>query len=812
MPHAPSTVRVAVHALRALRRTRGFTTAAVLTLALGIGLAAAVSAVADALLLRALPVREQDRVAVLWAERRDGAFAHFPFTLEDARLFVRDARSMRGVAFAAYEGARPAAILDDGGVTRLRRAHVSGDFFTVLGARPLIGRALGPSDDVVGAAPVVVLSHAAWQRHFGGDPRAVGRTLRLHADGVAHTVVGVMPPGLDYPRGTEFWAPLVPGKAVPGTDSVFAHVDVVARLAPGATIDAARGEVTAWYAQHEGPAWLSELRGVATPLPRLVLGDARPAMLAFAAAALLLLLVTCINVANLLLVRGLSRARELAVRAALGARRGRIVGELLVEHALLAAAGGALGAAVAFVATRAFVALAPAGLPRLEEVRPGAGALLGAAAVTGVTMLLAGVAPAVLASRVDVQGALRSGARHGAGRGARRLRETLVAGQVALALLVLAAAALIGRSLLNLERAELAFDGERLLVAELALRQDAYDTPAKQRAMLTQLLPAVRALPGVRAASPVVAVPYAGSGGWDGRLEIEGQSERDAAASPLLNMEVVAPEYFATLGLPVTRGRAFTDADGEGAPPVVMLSERAAMVYWGDADPIGKRLQMGPPQARRTFTVVGIVPETRYRDLREARPSVYFPLAQSFFPFAPSTLVVRAAGAPAQVAPALRRALAETAPGVALASATPFETLREAPLAQPRLNALLLAAFAGAAVLLAAVGLFATMATTVRQRTRELGVRMALGATARDVAWLVVRRGLVVASIGTVGGLAGALAANRALAALLFDVAPTDPATLAAVAIGLLVVAALASLLPARSGARVEPVTALRTE
>jgi putative ABC transport system permease protein len=310
----------------------------------------------------------------------------------------------------------------------------------------------------------------------------------------------------------------------------------------------------------------------------------------------------------------------------------------------------------------------------------------------------------------------------------------------------------------------------------------------------------------------VVAVPYAGSGGWDGRLEAEGQSERDAAANPLLNLEVVAPEYLATLGLPVTRGRAFTDADREGAPPVVLLSERAAMSYWGDADPIGKRLQMGPPQARRTFTVVGIVPETRYRDLREARPSVYFPLAQSFFPFVPTTLAVRTAGAPSALAPALRRAVQETAPGAAVASAAPFDDLMAAPLAQPRLNALLLAVFAAAAVTLAAVGLFGVLAATVRRRSRELGVRMALGASAADVRWLVLRRGLALAAAGTAAGLLGAVATNRALAALLFEVAPTDPLTLGAVALGLLAVAALASVLPARAGTRVDPIVVLRAE
>ncbi|MDF1502363.1 ADOP family duplicated permease [Roseisolibacter sp. H3M3-2] len=809
MPDPIARVRVA---LRSLRRTPGFSAAAALTLALGIGLATAVFTVANALLVRDLPMRDQDGVAVLWAERRDGSFAHLPFALDDARAFAAGSRAVRAAAYAAYEGARPAAVLDGTGLTRLARAHVSGNFFDVLGARPLLGRALRPEDDVVGAAPVIVLSHAAWRRQFGGDPAAVGRSLRLHADGVAHTVVGVMPPGLDLPRGTDFWAPLVPAKTIPGTDSVVAHVDVVARLAPGAAPGAAAAEVTRWYATHEGPAWLADLRGVATPAAALGLGDARPALLAFAAASALLLLVTCLDVANLLLARGLGREREVAVRAALGADRARVVGELLTEHALLAAIGGVLGAGVAWAAVRGFVALAPAGLPRLEEVRPDAAALLLAVAVTGAATLLFAVAPAVVTSNVDVQVTLRAGARDGARRGARALREGLVAAQVALALVVLSAAALLGRTMRNLETADLAFDGERLLVAELALRQDAYDTPAKQAAMLDQLLPAVRALPGVRGASPVVAVPYAGSGGWDGRLEAEGQDARAAAANPLLNMEVVTPDYFATLGLPLLRGRAFAESDRQGALPVVMLSESAARFYWGGADAVGKRLQLGPPQARRAFTVVGVVPETRYRDLREARPSVYFPLAQSFFPFTPTTLVIRAAGTPATVAPALRAAIAEAAPGVALASATPFETLRAALLAQLRLNALLLACFAGAAVLLAAVGLAGTMATTVRQRTRELGVRMALGASGRDVAWLVVRRALVVSAAGAGFGLLGALAANRALAVLLYGVAPTDAGTLAVVVVVLLAVSAVAALLPARSGARIEPIQALRAE
>jgi predicted permease len=319
-------------------------------------------------------------------------------------------------------------------------------------------------------------------------------------------------------------------------------------------------------------------------------------------------------------------------------------------------------------------------------------------------------------------------------------------------------------------------------------------------------------MPGVRGATPMVAVPFSGTHGWDGQLAAESQSAEEAATNPMLNMEVVAPGYFQTLGVPVLRGRGVTDADREGAPPVVVISESTARHYWPDQDPIGRRLTMGPAAAGRTFTVVGVVPDTRWRDLREARPSIYFPLAQSFFPFTPTMLAVRTSGPPADAVPALRRVLAEQAPGVALASAAPFETFLDVPLAQPRLNAMLLAVFAGAAVALAAVGLFGVMATLVRQRANELGVRMALGATAADVGRLVLRRGMTLAAAGTALGLLGALAANRLLGGMLFEVAPTDVPTLAAVALGLLGVAALASLAPARSSTRIEPAMALRAE
>src|SRR5438445_11876795 len=703
-PHLP--------AFRTLRTSPGFALTAILTLALGIGLATAVFTVADALLLRRLPVRDQDGLVVLWSQAPDRGF-DYPFTLDEARQFARRTRSLTQVAFFGYEGAWPRPIRDGERISRLRAALVSGEFFDVLGAQPVLGRALHAGDDVVGAAPVVVLSHGIWQRQFGGDPKVLGRQIVMHGNGVGYTIVGVIARGLDYPGGADIWAPLVPARTRPGTDSTVADVELIGRLRPGAMAAQARDELTAYLRRAEASPWQRDMHGVVHALPRLVLGETRPALIAFAAAAGLLLLITCINVANLLLVRGLARVREIAVRSALGAGQRQVVSQLLVENALLAFAGGALGVVVAAAAVRSFVAVAPPGLPRLDEIQLNATALAGAVGITGVAMLIFGLAPAVITSRVEIERALRSDTRQSAGRRSRLATEALVAGQVALALLVLSAAGLIVRSLINLERVDLSFQSSGLLIADLTMRGNLYGDAKKQRAMLEGLVPELQALPDVRAASPVVAAPFSGNGGWDGRPAADGQSPEQAGINPMVNMEVATPDYFRTLGVPIIRGRGFTDADREGVPGAVILSQSTARFYWPGADPIGKRLRMGE-KLEQVFTVVGVVPDTRYRDLRDARPSIYFPLRQSFFPFAPTTLAIRTTGSPADAVPAIRRVIRERAPGVALVSAAPFGDLLEGPLAQPRLNALLLAVFAGAAVTLAAVGLFGAMMTMVR--------------------------------------------------------------------------------------------------
>ena len=795
--------------LRGLARTPGFTLTAVLTLALGIGIATAVFTVADALLLRDLPVRDQNRIVLLWGAMPSGQFDNYPLGLDDAHEFARRSRSLEQVAFFSYYGASETPVREGDRISRLRRAQVSGDFFAVLGARPVLGRALRAEDDVSGAAPVAVLSYSAWRTRFGGDVHVLGRKIRSYSDGLTYTIVGVMPQGLDYPRGADFWTAVLPSSSPSAKDLIA--LDVIGRLAPGATPASARNELTAFLTRPEARAWQRQLRGVVRTLPNELLGDTRPAILVFAAASALLLLITCINVANLLLVRGVARTREIAVRTALGAGRGRILAQLLTESSILGVVGGALGVLVATGAIGAFVAFAPAGLPRLDEIQVNASALAGAVGITLLATLVFAVAPALTTSRVEAQEVLRSGERRSASRRSRLLAEGLVAGQVALALLVLSAAGLIARSLLELERAKLSLEPSRLLIGELAIRYEQFDSTSRQLALLESLVGRLEATPGVQAASPVVAAPFSGSGGWDGSPAAEGQSADEAAANPMLNMELVGTGYFATLGVPVLRGRSFTEADREGAPLVVMLSESAARHYWPGQDPVGKQLRMGA-NSDKLFTVVGIVPDTRYRDLREARASIYFPLLQSFFPFMPANLAIRTSGPPAKLVPTIRRVIGETSPGVALANAAPFGEFLQKPLAQPRLNAFLLAIFAGAAAALAAVGLFGVMATMVRQRRHDLGVRMALGATPADVSWMVMRRALVIAAVGAIAGLAGALLANRLLTAMLYEVGPTDGATLAIVTVFLIAVALLASLIPARASTRIDPAAALRAE
>jgi putative ABC transport system permease protein len=783
---------------------------AVITLAIGIGAATAVVTVAEALLLRRLPVAEEERLAVLYGATPDGQFPNVPVTLAELSEFQRQSRALDQVAYHTFRGAGTETFRIGDRALQLDLALVSGNWFDLLGARAALGRPFRTEDDARGAAPVLVLTHRAWQQHFAGDSGVVGRQITLATSGRSLEIVGVMPPGLEYPRGTEAWTPLTAWSIANGSFELTSNeLDILGRISPGSNREQARAELTAFFSRLPTPGWRSEARGVVHGFREIVLGDVRPAMQVVMLAATMLLLIACFNVANLLLLRSMHRARELVVRAALGASRARIVRHQLGESTRLAIAAGVSGTILAVATVRLFVVFAPPGLPRLDTIAVNGSALTAALGITVLTIVLAGIAPAVVASRVNAGDALRSGTKHSMGRRIRIAGEIMVATQVGLAVVALSAAALVTRSFINLQRTDLGFDAEQLIATELAIPQDRLASKAVYQHLHKRLEERLTSMPGVRSVTPVLSVPFIASGGGiDGRFALPGQSTDEIQRNPIVNMEIITPSYFATIGTPVLHGRGFTDADREGAPNVVIVGASVARALWPGQDAVGQRVEMG---TGREFTVIGVVPDTRYRDLKVDRPSVYFALAQSFFPVAPTKLLVRTEGV-SSAAMLIRQAVSEVDPGVTVANVATLEEHLAGPRAQPRLNAMILGAFAVTALMMAAIGLFSVMATMVRRRTREIGIRMALGATSREVGTMVIARGILIAAAGAFVGILLARATGTLISGLLYEVDASDLTSTVTVAVAVLLTAVAASIVPARLGSRVEPVTALRAE
>ncbi|MEO7963189.1 MAG: ABC transporter permease, partial [Gemmatimonadaceae bacterium] len=644
--------------------------------ALGIGLASATGVVARAIAFAGLPVRDADRVVVLWGVDRAASFTHLPLAPKDMSPLSVAMRGVATVTASDYNGAYAWVFRapNDATPLRMRGTLAGGEFFDVLGTRPQLGRALRPEDDVIGAPRVIVLSDHAWRTYFGGDRSAIGRALFALQQGVSYTIVGVMPPGLDMPRGVEFWTAFAPTAARNGSlDNSPWGVHVVARLAPNATAEQVRLVMNSYYATlaREGQSVFAGAHATSRSLQELVVGDVRPAFIALAAAAAVVLLVTCGNVAGLLLVRAGARRRELAVRAAIGAGRARIVGELLAEHALLAVGGGVVGTVLAAGMVRIFSVLAPAELPRIAEVGINCSLLIGVLMVTTLVVLVAGLAPALVAARVAPARVL-GGAREGAGgrTGDARLRRALVGAQVALSLVVLAGASLVGRSLARLTSLDLGIpSADNLAFVELippfnasASSAKAKDEKAERerwRATQEGVMERLRATPGIAAIAPVAATPYAGPGGWDGRLQADDAAPDDSARRPYLNMEITNAEYLRVTGVSLLAGRWITDADRENSPPVVVLSARAARALFPSGSAVGRRVKAW---SDTLATVVGVVGDTRYREFVEPRTTVYIPFRQ--FDMGASYFAVRTQGTPTGVAESVRRALAEINPDI----------------------------------------------------------------------------------------------------------------------------------------------------
>jgi len=815
-------------ALRALRRTPTFTATAVLILALGIGTASAMFTVFQSVVVRRLPVQNPDRIIELSGVAK-GAAREVPLPLDPFRRFRQENRTLQSVGGFAHWGSVAAPVTDGDRQLLLRQATVTGNFFQVLGAAPILGRLLRPEDEreygpnaTNANALVAVISYDAWRRSFGGDSAVIGRHLRLPDMKWNPTIVGVAPPGLDYPRGAELWTP----------NAYAGGMDLVARLAPRATLDAARADYLAFVKRDPDylKAGLADHIGArAEPLERMVLGDVKTALITLTTAVAVLLLLACVNIGNLLLLRAAGRTRELAVRRALGAGSAAIVQQLSAESAVLGIGGGVLGFGLAQVLLSVFLRLAPAGLPRLDMVRIAPAPLAIAAAATVLAVLLFSLLPVVSTVRCDLSSQLRADARSGTeGRRLRAVRRTLVASQIALALVLLSGAGLLVRSLARLSGLDMGFATSHLSVLGVSMPWDKWvascggappqaDSAATNRFRKCmdgwsfrfhgQLVTGFRAIPGVEKASPVAVPPFLGSNVFMTRLMAAGQSEGESSANPWVGMDFVGPEYFDAIGLPILRGRGFTDADREGAPNVAVVTQTIANRFWPGEDPIGKQVRQaaGSP----VITVVGLVGDFHFREHRQATPMLIRPYRQDF---AQGNLVIRTQGALATLLPAIRKGVQAVDPDAALVEARTMDEVIAPQLAQPRLNALLLSAFAFAAVLLAAIGLYGIMASAVSHQTRELGVRLALGATPDRLRAMILRQALTVAGAGALTGLLGALAGSRLITSMLFEVTPTDPVALLGACGLLLAVALLAAYIPARRATRVDPMVALRYE
>jgi putative ABC transport system permease protein len=794
------------YAFRTLARSPGFAVVAVLTLALGIGANVAIFSVINATLLRPLPYAEPDRLMMLYTRYPDGG--QFSVSLPDFRDWREQAENFEQMAALSFSSSNLTGA--EGEPERVQRANVTANFFPMLGARAEAGRLFLEEENRAGAEPVVVLSHGFWQRRFGGDPGVIGQTINLH--GSPFTVVGITPPGFRFQQDVDVWTPLnLDGPQ--GRRSEY--LTVIGRVRPGVTLDQARTEMAAVGQRlaEEYPETNGILAVDVESLHEQTIGGLRPALIALMAAVGLVLLIACANVANLMLTRAAAREREMAVRAALGAGRGRIVRQLLTESLVVALIGGGVGLLLALWGIGALRNARAELIPRFAEVGIDAwvlGFALGLAVLTGVAF---GLAPAMQFGRWGLSSSLRSGGRGMAGqKGACTLRAGLVLAQVALALMLLVGAGLLIRSFDRLQRVDVGFEPRNVLTTRVALPASQYSEDAPRIAFYNGLLEEVAAAPGVQSAALVSGVPLSGSAGyWS--FAIEGRPEPAPGTVVDAQPFAITPGYFQTMRIPVLQGRAFTEQDHAEALRVAIINQEMVRRYWPEGNPIGARITFGDPEDPDTewMTVVGVVGDVRVTGLTDAPyPQIY----TSYPQVALGSMVValRTTRDPLSMAPIVRQAVHRLDPNLPVYDVKTMEQWLDEMIAQPRVGTALLGIFAAVALLLAAVGIYGLISYTVAQRTSEIGVRLALGAEPRDVLKLVVRQGMkpVLAGIGV--GVVAAWIGTRLIRSLLFGVSATDPLTFAGVVLFLAAVALLASYLPARRATRVDPMIALRAE
>ena len=790
-------------ALRNLRKNPGFTAVTVLILALGIAGVTIIFSAVDGLLLSPLPYPGSDRLVQIWEtdRRRDVAEGSVsPLNLEDWSDGSRRLQVMAGYGYEAP------VLAGEGPAQRLRAVTVNPAFFSVFMVEPHLGRVLSSEDE---GARVAVLGHGLWQDRLGGDPAIVGRSLTL--DGEPYTVVGVMPRGFSFPGYTELWVPLRldRGRLSRGSHFLFA----VGRLAADATLAAAQDEMSALArALEERHPDTNEGQGVRlVPLQEQLVGDLRSRVLILFGAVALVLLSACANVANLLLVRATARGREVSVRAALGASRRRLLQPFLAEALALAALACALGVGLAKAGLEVLLSASPVRIPGPVSIGLDVRVLTFAVAASLATALLFGLAPALQASRVAAAGALREGAPTG-GRRTQRLRRLLVAGEVALAVVLLAGAGLLVTSFHRLTSVDPGFRPEGVMSMKVELTSTRYAERSAQAAFAEQAVERIEALPGVRAAGVVDDLPFSGSRS-SSSFEIAGREP----GSDLWQSDVraVTPEYLPAMNVPLLAGRGFSDDDSPESVPVAIVNAAFAARWFPDVNPIGQRILIGDHRERDVFggpvwrEIVGVVGDIHHDQLASRpSPELYTPFAQR--PETRVSFVVRTYGEPRAIVPSVQAALAEMDPNQPIYDIRAMEERLEDSVAAPRFHAGLLSAFAATALILTVLGIYGVSSYAVRQRTREIGIRMAVGADGSDVRRLIVLRSLVDVGAGLLAGLVAAIALGRVLAGLLYGVSPHDPLIFAGVIVLLGVAGLASSWMPARRASRIDPAVALR--
>ena len=792
------------YAARMMRQTPLFTAAVVLTIALAIGANVTIFSLVNAVLLRPLPFAQPSRLVQV-AEKNDKlgltAFGASVLNFLSWREQQQSFQELAAVGFANY------TLSGTGEPEQFSGNLISPALTRVLGIAPVAGRAFRDDEEKPGAAPVAMVGEGVWKRRFGGDPTLIGRTINLN--GAPTTVIGIAPASLSLISGGDIYTPLTinPAKEIRLNHVIF----VVGRLKPGVTLPQAQAEMNLVSARvgRQFPEVRDWGINLITLFDTFVSPQLKTGLLALLGAVAFVLLIACANIANLLLARAAAREKEMAVRTAMGASRSRLLRQLLVESVTLSAAGGATGILAAFWAVRAVNRALPPNLLPVPEVHVDAAVLWFAAGVTILTGLLFGIAPAWRMAKVDLNNVLKQAGRGSTSGIHARLRNTLAAAELALATILLIGAGLLIQSLAHLQGARLGFAPHGLITFQLAPPPAKYPVTSRAPLFYRVLLESLRSVPGVRAAAVSSGIPF-GAGNYTTHPMITtGQSVLAPGTAVPIDWRIVSPGYFSTMHVPLLRGRDFTDADGPNSLPVMIVSQATAKKFWGNADPLGRTLTR-TADLKTAFTVIGVVGDVRSTALNQESPALYYSMGPRVAGL--MDVAVRTEGAPEALLPSLRQKVHELDAELALANVRTMDEWVSNNAAQPRLNAVLLGVFAALALMIAAIGIYGVLAYSVNQRTREIGLRMALGAHPGKVLRLIVLEGMTVGLIGIGLGLLGGLALGRAVASLVYGVAVRDPATFAGVAFTLALVALAACVIPARRAARVDPMVALRYE